>query len=81
MSPVRRLLTWVRTADSPGPRAVRGLRRETARIQARRHHGTVGAHMDAVVAAANEATVGSAFPDRHRPRPTHPTRDSAETAN
>jgi hypothetical protein len=74
MSPLRRMLVWVRTADSPGPRAVRAARREAARIQARRQHGTIAAHMDAVVARANEGTVGSGFPDRHRPRPTHPTR-------
>jgi hypothetical protein len=70
MSPVGRVLSWLRTADAPVPRAVRAARREAARIEARRRHGSITAHMEAVVATANEATTGSAFPDRHRPRRT-----------
>ena len=75
MSPLRRALQWLRTADAPVPRAVRATRREVARADARRRHGTITAHMEAVVATANEATTGPTFPDRHRPRPTHPTRE------
>jgi hypothetical protein len=72
MSPVRRVLTWLRTADAPVPKAVRAARREAARIEARRRHGSVTAHMESVVAAANEATTGSAFPAQHRPRRVPP---------
>ncbi|HKY13343.1 MAG TPA: hypothetical protein VJM33_00360 [Microthrixaceae bacterium] len=68
MSPRRRFLTWLRTADAPVPRVVRASRRELARVGARRRHGTITAHMEAVVAEANRATTGSGFPDRHRPR-------------
>lgn len=69
MSPHRRITTWLRTADSAVPRAVRSARRWVARIGARRRHGTITAHMEAVVAEANRATSGAGFPDQHRPRP------------
>jgi hypothetical protein len=60
--------TWIRTADSPVPRAVRSLRRATARFQARRRHGTIAAAMDAVVRDATAGTVGSALSPELRVR-------------
>lgn len=70
--PHRRFVTWLRTADAEVPRAVRSARRWIARTAARRRHGSITAHMEAVVEEANRATSGAGFPDHHRPRPRTP---------
>jgi len=68
MSDQRSLRTWVRTADSPLPRALRSVRRAAARSEARRHHGSVPAAMDAIVREATAGTVGSALTPELRTR-------------
>ena len=72
MWPLPRVVAWLRTADGLLPRTVRSARREGARRMAKRRHGSITAHMDAIVAEANRATTGSGFPDRHRPRAKGP---------
>jgi hypothetical protein len=62
------LRSWIRTADSPLPRAARALRRAAARSEARRHHGSIGAAMDAIVGEATSGTVGSALSPELRVR-------------
>lgn len=68
MSGHRSVRTWIRTADSPLPRAARSLRRVMARAEARRRHGSIGAAMDAVVRDATAGTVGSALSPELRTR-------------
>jgi hypothetical protein len=62
------LRTWIRTGESVVPRAARSLRRAMARSEARRHHGSIPAAMDAVVREATSGTVGSALSPELRTR-------------
>jgi hypothetical protein len=62
------LRTWIRTGESAVPRAARSLRRAMARSEARRHHGSIPAAMDAVVREATSGTVGSALSPELRTR-------------
>lgn len=68
MDPARRVVRWLRTADAPVPRGVRTLRRQVARAQARTRHGSVVAHLEAVVARANSGVADPGGPGRVRPR-------------
>ena len=60
--------TWIRTGDSPLPRAARSVRRALARSEARRVHGSIPAAMDAIVRDATSGTVGSALTPELRTR-------------
>ena len=66
---------WLATSDAATARWARSGARRAMRVRARRRSGSVAAHMDRVVAEANEGTRGSGLDPalerrRHRQRGT-----------